>query len=391
MAQYIGATGVGLPPPQALFPQYILNAPQISATNEISLPPGGDFIVPPGTWSVNTGTYSILQYLDPVTNVWMPYGSNSNGFGDPNVVSDGVNYRIINPMGFPVAAVVTNGGTGYTSAPTAAASAGGSTWLCLVGGALSAINISTASSGLNYAVPPIVNIAAPPVPGVQATAVATLSGGIVTNVVIQNPGAGYASPPSVTFVPQASDLNAIGTTTQVTNAKAVAQLSYVGVVTAVLLTNEGNNPLTAAPALTFSGGAGSGLAATILMQLTASGYTVTTAGSGYTNPVAIQTFGGSVLGLTSGIPSASTSIFIPSVQTVRQTIITGWVSSSPGGVVVSPLPGGGIVNPGIWTQPPQATVLSTTVVTSVSTLAVSAVVAITIASNTVDTVAVQPQ
>lgn len=307
----IGAVGVALPPPQALYPATIGNQPGGAVgTNRLSLPPGGDFYVPSGTWLISPGQYSQLQVLDPVSNTWGPYCTAASN--EPVAVStDGTNYRIVNPTGFPIGAAVVNGGTGYATAPVVAASLGGSSWVSIVGGALSAININTGGSGLNYAVPPIVNIASPPTPGVPATAVCAISAGLITGFTITNPGAGYTSNPAVVIVPQASDGNYFPTGTSTTatrGALATAQLSYVGVVTGVLLTNEGANPLTVAPALTFTGGGGSGVLATAVMAFTVTNIAVTTGGSGFTSgAVAITTVGGSLAAFTSGASSASNS------------------------------------------------------------------------------------
>ena len=51
-----------------------------------------------------------------------------------------------------------------------------------------------------YQAPPTVTIA-PPASGIQATATATVSGGVVTGITITNPGSGYTSAPAVTIGP----------------------------------------------------------------------------------------------------------------------------------------------------------------------------------------------
>jgi hypothetical protein len=139
--------------------------------------------------------------LDPVTATWGSINT-SPGLAEFTVNSDGVNYRILNPLGFPVGAIVTNGGTGFTSAPTVTATPGGSTWQAVVGGQISAIIAATAGSGAGYAVPPVISIAAPPSPGVQATAIAAISGGAISAITMVNQGAGYTSAPAVVAIPQ---------------------------------------------------------------------------------------------------------------------------------------------------------------------------------------------
>ena len=60
------------------------------------------------------------------------------------VDSDGQNYRLANLTGCPVGALMTNVGSGYTSAPTVAASAGSSAWTAVVGGAInSTVTVTT--------------------------------------------------------------------------------------------------------------------------------------------------------------------------------------------------------------------------------------------------------
>ncbi len=340
----IGAIGQALPPPQSLYPLTINNQPGVVNTNAITLPPGGDFVIPSGTFLVAPGPNSWIQVLDPIENMWRP-ASFADQAGSFVVNSDGVNYRLNNPTGFPVGAEVNNAGTGYTSAPTVAATPGASTWLAIVGGGVSAININTGGSGVNYAVPPLVSIAAPPSPGVQATAVCAISGGAITGFTIVNPGAGYPSPPAVALVPQGSDLNALSSSVRVTNALGTAQLSYVGTVTAVLLVNEGNNPLAVPPALSFTGGGGTGATATAVMALTITAVTVTTPGSGYTAPVAIQSTGGIITSAaaTQNSPLVSTGLFINRNANILATIGSGTGIG---------LPANAIIDGGLFQAPP---------------------------------------
>lgn len=362
----IGAAGIALPPPQALYPVTISNAPQIAGTNRISLPPGGDVVVPSGTWYINTGEYSVLQVLDPVSNTWTPLATYGVGSANPSISSDGQNFRIYNPLGFPVGAIVNNGGTAYTGTPTVAAGGGqASSWQVLVGGAVSAININTGGSGANYSVPPIVSIAAPPTPGVQATAVANLSGGIVTSFTIVNPGAGYTSAPAVVLVPQSSDVNSLSTSSvNITNAKATAQLSYVGVITAILLTNEGSQPLTAPAVLTVSaatGGTGSGATATEVMALTVTNITYTTGGSGYLGtgvPAAlgITSFGGVITSAAAASNSAAISNYMFFPRQMEAIASTSSGAVSPAGWVTGAWPNG-IIDGGLFQQAPNLVVL----------------------------------
>lgn len=358
----IGTVGVGLQPPQPLYPTISGIAGAAVATNRVALPPGGDFLIPPGTWGISPGLYSTFQLLDPVTQTWMPYPTLETNAPFLSINADGQNFRMINPLGFPAGAIITNAGTGFTSAPTVTASVGGSTWLALVGGGIGTLNINTASSGTGYAVPPLVSIAAPPAPGVQATAVCAISGGIITSFNITNPGAGYTSAPAVIIFPQQSDLNYFpqaGVTPPATkNATAFALTSFVGQVTAVLSTDEGSNPLSAAPALTFSGGGGSGAAATVVMPTTIVGINISAGSSGFGatgTAVPIISAGGNVSALTSGLGVAANSPIVSTQLIVtRQAQI---VATSSGGVL-SALTGqaqtavSGILDGGVFTSIP---------------------------------------
>jgi hypothetical protein len=345
MALIIGAGGgltssgtpqITLPPPQALYPNVVLGNPQVVATNRVSLPPGGDILIPSGRFFVSPGQYSQIQAYDPVSGTWVPYTTAT--LNEPMYVeSDGSNFRIINPTGFPVGAQMNANGSGYTSAPAVAANGiNGSTWKAIVGGAISNINITTVSSsggftnvtggsGAGYATSPIVNIAAPPYPGVQATAVASLnysSGGVSAWTII-NPGAGYLVPPACVLVTQPDDINLLGGTTTIQPAAATTQLSYSGQITAVLLTNEGNQPVGAPPVLSFTGGGGTGATATAVMAFTITGYTVSAAGSGYgtASNFYMTGIGGTVTSAAATVnnPIINTSLLIPRLANISVT------------------------------------------------------------------------
>ena len=75
---------------------------------------------------------------------------------------------------------------------------------------ISAITCSVVGAG--YGVAPIVYIPAPPGPGVQATAIATISNGAVNGFTITNQGAGYTTVPTVSILPNPFDPNAASIT-----------------------------------------------------------------------------------------------------------------------------------------------------------------------------------
>lgn len=126
---------------------------------------------------------------------------------------------------------VTNGGTGYTSAPTVVFTGGGGT-------------------------------------GAGATAV--LTGDEVTSITVFAPGFDYATAPTISFTGGGGS-----------GAAATATLTdYVSDITVV----NGSTGYTSAPAVTISGGGGSGAAATATVAGGAvTAITVTNGGTGYTS------------------------------------------------------------------------------------------------------------
>ena len=143
-----------------------------------------------------------------------------------------------------VAITVTDGGTGYTSAPdvtignpTAGAAA---TATVSETGTITAITLST--GGVNYIDTPSVTIANPPSVGVgvgtTAVGIASVTAGIVTTITITNAGFGYTN----TAVPSVTIDNSAGiktSTNVLTNATAVATITTGNIVNAVRVVNPG--------------------------------------------------------------------------------------------------------------------------------------------------------
>ncbi len=249
-------------------------------SNQMSLQSGQMWLIQPAGWyEIITGPYTFIQEYEPITGIWRGIGGGMVGTGQPmRLYSDGVNYRLANLTGCPVGALITNAGTGYTSAPTVtAASSGSSIWRAIVGGAVST-TVTVTNGGLNYTYEPDVLISAPPVGGIQATAICTLSAGAVSTVTIINQGAGYTAPPTITFVNDPRE--GVNGTTVGYNAAAVTTLAGAGTITGLLCIDPGNGGVTSIPTLVFSGGGGASAAATVIMCWTITGYTVTTAGTG---------------------------------------------------------------------------------------------------------------
>ena len=282
MTQRIAGPGIGLPFPTATYPggTLITTDPAAHSTNFFDLAPGATYQIPAGDWSVYVGSQNTLQILDPVLQTYRAFATTQNR--SQVIRSDGANWRVANLTGCAIGAEITNAGSGYTSAPTVTASAGGSTWTAIVGGAVNtSVTVGTAGSG--YTVPPLVVFQGPPAGGVPATGYATISGGAVTGIVVTTQGAGYLTAPGIGLFPSPQDPN-LGS---IVSAKATATLTGSGTVTAILCT--GNGAAQAAPAtpvtLTIAGGGGTGAAATAIMCMTIASVTVTTAGTGYTDPI----------------------------------------------------------------------------------------------------------
>lgn len=308
----IGGTGVNLPLPVNNYG----NQPWGGSTR-LSLVGGQRHIIPAGVWLISPGQVSQVQYLDPISGLWLPLGTWSQQ-GLMVVNSDGVNYSVFNPTGTPVGAVVTDNGSGFTSVPTVVASTGSSAWSAIVGGAVSTtVSVTAAGSGYTYA--PVLEFQAPPAGGLQATGHALISGGTISSVIVDNQGAGYLSAPSIYVRTHPQDPSST-----ITIGSAAAALTGSGTVTAVLLQNPGT-PLTAAPTLTISGGGGSGATATAIMCLAVTSASISSSGAGYAGSAAqIATLGGMVI----ATPSITNPLNGASYFTPRPAQIYAPISSN---------------------------------------------------------------
>lgn len=198
-----------------------------SPSSAITLLSGQYQVIPAGQWRVQLGRYSVFQWYDPVSTTWRNCDTAYNGI--PFLITaDGYNTRIINLTGTVVGGVVTNAGTantakngfwpagslstvGCTATTTAGGGAPAQTALfnTIVGGAIST-TITVTSGGSGYTMPPIVMIDPPPLGGLQATAVAVLTAGVVTSFTVTNQGAGYVSVPAVTIKAVDTGAGAVG-------------------------------------------------------------------------------------------------------------------------------------------------------------------------------------
>jgi hypothetical protein len=298
MSQLQGGAGLGLKPPQYAYPTELNQATPDVASAYVGLAAGDALTLQSGQQWVSPGPYSFLQYLDPINGAWR--GFNTERGADGGMVwSDGANYRIANLTGCPVAAVVTAGGSGFVqSSAVCTSSTGGSTWQPIVGGMVSLTTISVAGSG--YGVAPLLFIAEPPFPGVQATGHCAITGGSVTSIVLDNVGAGYPTAPTAVIIPSPFDPNLPTLPVQ-----AVATFGIVGAgsISAVICTNSG---APASPTLTVSGGAGTGASVTAVQCSTITAGSVAAGGAGFTQGGGAITVG--------GIPSAVPQWVNPAIQ-----------------------------------------------------------------------------
>ncbi|HJV33779.1 choice-of-anchor D domain-containing protein [Geomonas sp.] len=154
--------------------------------------------------------------------------------------------------------VLTAPGMGYTKAPTVNFTGGGCTSYPRATAALNGVTgVTLVTAGSGYTSPPTVTFSGGA--GKGATAVATISGGVVTVITITNPGSGYTKAPTVT-------LSGGGATTQAT-ATATITLGSVGTITL----SAGTNPsfpfgsCLSAPQVTLTGGGGTGATAASML------------------------------------------------------------------------------------------------------------------------------
>ena len=118
MAGNINGPGIGLGYPQNYYPSELQNAPQDPSSNRLALAPGDTFVIQAGDWIIGLGMYCVLQFLDPVTNVWVTPSGAAWTRGMQLVSADGFTVRVANLTGCVVSAAVVVGGTGYVQATT---------------------------------------------------------------------------------------------------------------------------------------------------------------------------------------------------------------------------------------------------------------------------------
>lgn len=311
------------------------------AGNGISLLSGQAYNIPNGNWIVKPGPYTFLQYYDPVAMTWRNFDGPFNNLCTITV-GDGTNYRLFNPTGTVVGAVVTNGGTantakngiwaagsdsvtGVTATTTAggAAPAGTASFNCIVGGAVST-TVTVTAGGSGYTRPPIVQFSQPAPGGLQATGYAVLTAGVVTSIVVTNQGGGYSRAPTVTLLNSPMDTTGAGAT-----ATAALDATNDGKLVAVTMA-DGGAGYVAVPTITIAGLAGAP-AATAIMCFTVVTATTVAGGTNYTNGAQLKYVADKTAGTnTTTNPAYTTGLY--NVRDGRQNRTT--TAGATGGVVI---------------------------------------------------------
>lgn len=357
MGQQISGPGILLEQAQFLYPS-ALNpalAPYDVGTPQVCLNAGDELPIRAGNWYISLGIYCVLEWLDPLTQVWQIVATASRTQGPLFIKSDGFNLRVANRLGCPVGAVVTAPGNGSyvqastTIAVTVPSGVTAPTFAPIVGGQLTmtTATIVTANAGAGYGISPLVIIPPPPpaasnangVGGLPASGYASIASGTVSGFTFTNPGAGYPSGTTYTVVPLPNPTDP-NLATGVTNATLVFSVIASGSLTGVLCTNPGSPiPSGSLANITLTvGGAGANatVSAVMLQTVTAAsivgGSTIsgssfnalTTAGGGY--PTSTFTNSPEFLGLKAVPRQAQISLTTGAVGTVAAqvgTIIDG--------------------------------------------------------------------
>lgn len=375
MVAPLSGPGLGLPPVQNLYPSELYNAPQDFGVGLITLEAAQAIAVPRGTWYINPGMYSAVQFLDPLNGLWRSVRPQRQVMF---VGSDGFNCRIINLTGCIVGAVVTAEGSGYVAASTTIVpSVGNSTWQAIVGGALAVGSVTAPGAG--FTIPPWVMIPSPPntfnsstAGSFQATGYASISSGTVSGVTMVNVGAGYVGA-TITglLLPSPYDPNAAaitpGTVTFTTAASA-------GKLTGALCTDYGSalTPGSSGSLVVSGAGSGATLSQVILQTITAA--SVSAAGAGYGSGAPLITSAGGVNSAVDAVtnPDLSLTGFVPFPLQAAGVVASGSISSVT------------IEDSGLFTAAP-----SPIVVASDATPTTLATIAFTMGSKN-DTIFIQP-
>lgn len=343
MSQGLSGPGVNLPPPQKYYPSQLQNAPQDPSSNRLALAPGDTFVIPAGNWYVDVGSYCILQYLNPMNNVWTAGPTPGWIGGTIFIKSDGFTTRLANLLGCLYSISILNAGSSYVQASTTLTVTGpaGAAAVPIVGGQLGGITVSSAGAG--YGVAPLVMIPPPPAPGanangvggIAASAYAVLTSGTVSAVSLTNPGAGYQTAPTAVIVPSPFDPNlSVG----ITQATVTFSLVGSGSIVGAFVTNNGA-PLgdgSLANVTIAASGAGTSASLVANMMQTVKAGSVVGTGLGYGTLSALMTSvgGGPVAGSITSSPDLLGLAFRPRPAQVALTVTGGGTIAAGTGTII---------------------------------------------------------
>jgi phage tail sheath protein FI len=195
-------------------------------------------------------------------------------------------------------------------------------------GAVTSVTISDGGSG--YATAPTISFSGGA--GKDAAATATVSSGKVTDVVITNGGSGYTTAPTISFSGGAGK-----------DAAATARVS--GVI-AVTITNGGSG-YTSTPTIAVTGGGGAGATATATVSNgTVTAVTITNGGSGYTSAPTVAFSGGGGKADLVSFKISNTALY----NFVKSTLKERFVVLPPSGAVAG-VYAATDTNRGVWKAP----------------------------------------
>ena len=247
--------------------------------------------------SVNTASPVVFSNVAPAANFAGAAGTNTALAKNTTaryitnklstlIVNDDINDFSSTTGGIVTSVLMGNNGSGYTSVPTVAFAAppgvGGTTatgTATLSGGAVTAVAVTTAGAGVATTGATIAFSPPQVVGGTTATGTVTVDAGTgaITGIVITSGGTGYTAAPTAT-------LANLGTPTTAPVLGAVTILASS--VTGITVTNPGAGYGTTAPAITITGGGGTGATATAIIptNISAGGnvYTIALTGGNIT-------------------------------------------------------------------------------------------------------------
>mgnify|MGYP001611264350 FL=1 len=251
-------------------------------------------------------------------------GSGAQAVAEINASGQISNFTITNTGDWTYAA-----GSGPLSECTLTFTGGGGTGAAGVGllsgtgvpgpGHQSVVGVRIDSSGSGYATAPTVGFTLPSgfTQVVAPTATVTAATGVVTGITLTNPGSGYgATAPTVTITAPGGG----GVT-----ATATAQL-IGSPISPVLTITAAGSAYNTVPAVTFTGGAGTGAAATAQISLGITAVTMRQGGYAYTSLPSVHTIPNTDASFEcSGVESHS----VPFVQNFNPATAQGSITATP--------------------------------------------------------------